>query len=222
MKWNPKIFLGVTAFALLMILPAALAAGEELSDRERLGLELQVELNRLGSSGDPTEREALLRRIAGECQGTEAAEAAYWSLSDLYLDAFASPEVAKACEVLELFLKRYPDSPWTDQAKCRLLALYDGKDARAAQIKRELLADGGLPQGVKGFLKDGAATPRLVLPATPRKSVEPKPAAPKKTVRPPAVPKKGSTPKKVPAKKTVPAKKNTKGTVKKNTPQKKR
>ena len=205
------------AFALFMILPAALAAGEGLSERERLGLELQVELNRLGSSGDPMEREALLRRMTDECQGTEAAEGAYWSLSDLYLDAFPDPRVKEACEVLELFLKQYPGSPWAGQAKCRLLALYDGKDTRAAQIKRELLADGGLPQGVKGFLKDGAATPRLVLPPAPKKT-EP----PKKTVQKTEPNKKGSTPKKAPAKKTVPAKKNTKGPVKKNTPQKKR
>ncbi|MCR4819004.1 MAG: hypothetical protein K5841_08630 [Fretibacterium sp.] len=226
MKWNPKIFPGGTAFSLfiiLMIFPTALAAGENLSDREQLGLELQVELKRLGSSGDPTEREALLHRIAGECQGTEAAEAAYWSLSDLYLDSFANPEVTKAREVLELFLKQYPDSRWAGQAKYRLLALYDGKDARATQLRRELLADSGLPQGVKGYLKDGAgAPPRLVLPAAPRKNTNLKSAgskgsAPKKTVQKTRPNKKGSG-----AKKATPVKKSTKGTSKKRTVRKKR
>ena len=212
LKWRPDFFRGGAAFALLilfMLLPAALAAGEELSEREHTGLELQVELNRLGSSGDPLEREALLRRMVEECQGTEAAEAACWSLSDLYLDAFPDPRMKEAREALELFLKQYPDSPWAAQAKCRLFALYEGTDARSSQLKRELLADSGLPQGVKAFLKDGAVLPRLSLPAAPKKS-----EAPKKTVQKPASTKKASPAKKTPAKKAsakkaAPAKKKT-------------
>ncbi|MCR5346537.1 MAG: hypothetical protein K6E38_02070 [Fretibacterium sp.] len=216
MKWNPKIFLRGTAFALLLILPPALAAGEELSERENTGLELQVELNRLGSSGDPLERETLLRRLINECQGTESAEAACWSLSDLYLNAFASPEVKKAREVLEFFLKQYPDSRWTTQVKCRLLDLYSvkigsapqGDSQRASQIRRELLADKGLPQLMKGFLKEGAGSlPRLVLPQ-----------APKKTLQKTVPSKKGSTPRKS----TPIRKKTTKRTTKKGVTRKKR
>ncbi len=116
-------------------------------------LELQVELNRLGSSGDPVEREALLRDMIDNCGGTEEAEAAYWSLSDLYLDAFPEPRIQEARDILELFLKRCPDSRYTVQAKCRLLTLYEAKDKRAGELRRELGADKGLPQMLRSALK---------------------------------------------------------------------
>ena len=120
---------------------------------ERTALELQVELNRLGSSGDPIERESILRKIVQQCPGTEEAEAAYWALSDLYLDAFSEPREAEARDVLELFLKKCPDSRWVAQAKCRLLALYGAKDQRAAELRRELARDKGLPQMLRSALK---------------------------------------------------------------------
>ena len=116
-------------------------------------MELQVELNRIGSSGDPIEREELLRRIVNQCAGTEEAEAAYWALSDLYLDAFSEPREQDARDILEIFLKRCPESRYAVHAKCRLLALYDAKDKRAAELRKELGANKELPQMLRSALR---------------------------------------------------------------------
>ena len=131
----------------------AVAAAVKSADTERTALEFQVELNRLGSSGDPIEREELLRKIIEKCGGTEEAEAAYWALADLYLDAFNEPKEKEAREILELFLKRCPDSRWATVSKCKLLALYDAKDKRAAELRRELKSDKALPQILRSALK---------------------------------------------------------------------
>lgn len=134
--------------------PAALPTSpEEALARERTARELNVELNRLGSSGDPVEREAVLRRIVEQCAGVEEAEAAHWSLTDLYLDAFSEPREEDARDVLERFLKQYPNSRWTTQAKCRLLALCDAKGDRAAQLRRELSGDDALPQALRAAIR---------------------------------------------------------------------
>lgn len=151
---RPVSFLSVI-LSLVIALPAApvWAAGgaSAVEAKEREALELRVELNRLGS--DPFERESILRRIAEGCSGSEGAEAAYWSLTDLYLDAFPEPREKEARGALELLLKRYPESRWRLQAKCRLLALCDPKEARAGQLRKELLADPELPAVLKGALR---------------------------------------------------------------------
>lgn len=125
-----------------------------LNEKERLGLSLQTELSRSGTSNnDPVEREAALREIIERCSGTEEAENAYWSLADLYLDAFSEPKEKEACEILERFIKNYPDSRWLTQVKCRLFVLYDGKGERAAELYKELQKSGDLPNIIKSNLR---------------------------------------------------------------------
>ena len=130
-----------------------------LSDKERLGLSLQAELARVNVKDDPQsliEREAVLRDIINRCAGTEEAENAYWSLADLYLDAFNEPNEEKACEILEKYLSRYADSRWAVQVKCRLLALYSGnadKTERALELKRDLERGGEIPNLLKANLR---------------------------------------------------------------------
>ena len=77
----------ILALLSILLLPVY-SYGADISSIEREGQIMRVELNRLGSSGDPSEREAILRKIAERCKGTEEGEAAYWDLADLYLDAF--------------------------------------------------------------------------------------------------------------------------------------
>ncbi|MBR0253493.1 MAG: hypothetical protein IJQ57_09110 [Synergistaceae bacterium] len=79
-----KIFI---CFMLIMLnsFPAFCA---DINSIEREGLILRVQLNRLGSNGDPFEREEILRTIIDTCKGTEEGENAYWDLADLYLDGF--------------------------------------------------------------------------------------------------------------------------------------
>ena len=139
---------GALAYAAFRPVTTGAAGGDAVTARG-----LQVELNRLGSDADPIERESLLRKIIDLCHGTEEAEAAYWSLADLYLDAFAEPKEKEARDTLELFLKRCPDSRWTTQVKCRLLALYDAKDKRAGELRQELSKDARLPQMLRAALK---------------------------------------------------------------------
>ena len=120
---------------------------------EREGMILKSEYNRLGSTGDPFEREAVLRKIIDNCKGTEEGEAAYWDLADLYLDGFPDEMRQEAREMLELCLKNYPRSRRAVLVKCRLVDLYDAKDKRRAELVKQLKGDAALPTMVKSSLK---------------------------------------------------------------------
>jgi len=74
-------------------------------------------------------RERLYLGVIDECPDTEAAQEALWSLAGLYLDDFDEPEETKAQEVLEYFIKKYPDSSWIPHVENRLLWLYEGTNA---------------------------------------------------------------------------------------------
>ena len=120
---------------------------------EREAMILRVELNTLGGTGDPFEREAILRKIIDKCKGTEEAEAAYMDLADLYLDGFPEEMRQEAREMLELCLKNYPNTRRAVLVKCRLIDLYEAKDSRRAELVKQLRNDNALPSMLKASLK---------------------------------------------------------------------
>ena len=136
----------------LVLLSACPAVCADLASLEREAMVMKVELNGLGSSGDPFEREAILLRIIDNCKGTEEAEAAYWDLSDLYLDGFPEEMRKEAAEMLELCLRNYPDTRRSLLVKCRLVDLYDAKDKRRTELVRQLKNDASLPTMLKSSL----------------------------------------------------------------------
>ena len=119
---------------------------------EREGMILRSEYNRLGDSGDPFEREAVLRKIVDKCKGTEEGEAAYWDLASLYLDGFPEEMRQEAREMLELCLRSYPNTRRSVLVKCRLVELYDARDKRRAELVKQLKNDAGLPAMLKASL----------------------------------------------------------------------
>lgn len=141
---------------ILILIPAAafslsfsLANDNAKSIASREALALRVELNRLGSSGDPFEREAILRKIIDICKGSEEAVTAYWDLADLYLDAFPDEMRKEAREMLELCLKNYPDSPRVSMIKCKLSELYDANDPRRSELIAQIKNDKSLPSLIR-------------------------------------------------------------------------
>ena len=136
---------------IMLLLSATSLYAAELTQLEQNARILRVQLNMLGSSGDPLEREAILREIIDTCKGTEEAEAAYWDLADLYLDAFPEERRREACEMLELSLKNYPNSKRAILVKCRLVELYDNNNTRRAELVKELKNDKSLPN----FIREG-------------------------------------------------------------------
>ena len=119
---------------------------------EREAMIMRVELNTLGSSGDPLEREAWLRKIIDKCKGTEEAEAAYWDLASLYLDGFPEEKRQEAREMLELCLRSYPNTRRSLLVKCRLVDLYEEKDSRRAELVSQLRKDSRLPSMMRNSL----------------------------------------------------------------------
>ena len=147
-----KIFL---ACLLLCIMPGVSYCARisiPISEVEREALILRVELNRIGSSGDPFEREAILQKIIDRCKGTEEGEAAYWDLADLYLDGFPEEMRQEAREMLELCLRAYPNTNRTSMTKCRLVDLYDAKDPRRAELVKQLQNDKTLPNMLRASI----------------------------------------------------------------------
>lgn len=136
----------------LVLLSSGSALCADVASLEREAMVMKVELNGLGSSGDPFEREAILRKIIDKCKGTEEGEAAYWDLADLYLEGFPEEMRQEAREMLELCLKNYPNTRRSVLVKCRLVELYDAKDKRRAELIRQLKNDGGLPSMLKSSL----------------------------------------------------------------------
>ena len=141
----------IIALALVLV-SAGCAFGADIVAVEREGMVLRSEFNRLGSGGDPFEREAVLRKIIDECKGTEEGEAAYWDLASVYLDEFPEEMRQEAREMLELCLRNYPNTRRSVLVKCRLVDLYDAKDKRRAELVRQLKNDAGLPTMLKAYL----------------------------------------------------------------------
>ena len=140
-------------FALLSILIMPVCSyGADISAAEREGMIMRVELNRLGSDSDPSEREEILRKIADRCKGTEEGEAAYWDLADLYLEGFPEERRKDAAAALELCLKNYPNSRRAAMVKCRLTELYEAGNPRRAELIRQLKNDNSLPNILKSTL----------------------------------------------------------------------
>ncbi|MBQ7733015.1 MAG: hypothetical protein IJT58_03240 [Synergistaceae bacterium] len=140
------IIITIITFTLTLTFTALGAFCAEVSSLERDAMILRVELNRLGSDGDPLEREAILREIIDTCKGTEEAEAAYWDLADLYLDAFPEERRQEACEMLELCLKNYPETKRSVLVKCKLVELYDKNNARRAELITQIKNDKSVPK----------------------------------------------------------------------------
>ena len=139
------------ALALVLML-AGPAVCADVAGLEREAMVMKVELAGLGSSGDPFEREAILRKIIDKCKGTEEGEAAYWDLADLYLEGFPEEMRQEAAEMLELCLKNYPNTRRSVLVKCRLVELYDAKNNRRAELIKQLKNDSGLPTMLKSSL----------------------------------------------------------------------
>ncbi|MBQ7197010.1 MAG: hypothetical protein IJS40_06330 [Synergistaceae bacterium] len=147
-----KIFALTFAILIFIFLPT-ISNAADMGALEREALALRVEFNRLGSSGDPFEREAILQKIIDRCKGTEEAVAAYWNLADLYLDGFPEEMRQEAREILEICLKNYPNSPRASMVKCKLVELYDNGDARRSELVRQLQNDKTLPNILRASLK---------------------------------------------------------------------
>ncbi len=138
---------------LFFIFISSAAFCADISGLEREALAMRVELNRLGSSGDPFEREAVLQKIIDKCKGTEEAVSAYWDLADLYLDGFPEEMRQEAREMLEICLKNYPDSSRASMIKCRLVDLYDAEDSRRKELVKQLQNDKTLPNILRVSIK---------------------------------------------------------------------
>ena len=113
---------------------------------------LRVEFNRLGSSGDPVERENILKQIISKYPNTDGAQLAYWNLADLYLNAFDDEKLNDAVNILETFLKNYPNSEWRLNFELRLFEMYDNKNTRKEQLKQKILNEKYLPAMLKAQL----------------------------------------------------------------------
>ena len=144
----------IKIFALLSILIMPVCSyGADIASIEREGMIMRVELNTLGANADPSEREAILKKIAERCKGTEEGESAYWDLADLYLEGFPEEMRKEAQETLELCLKTYPNSRRASMVKCKLAELYDAGTPRRAELIRQLQNDGTLPNILRSSLK---------------------------------------------------------------------
>ena len=145
--------LRLKAAALLSVLIMPVCSyGADITAIEREGLIMRVELNRLGSDSDPSERETILKKIADRCKGTEEGESAYWDLADLYLEGFPEERRNDARDALELCLKNYPNSRRAVMVKCRLVELYEAGSPRRAELIRQLKNDNSLPNMLRSTL----------------------------------------------------------------------
>ncbi len=144
----------IKIFALLSILIMPVCSyGADIASIEREGMIMRVELNTLGANADPSEREAILKKIAERCKGTEEGESAYWDLADLYLEGFPEEMRKEAQETLELCLKTYPNSRRASMVKCKLAELYDAGTPRRAELIKQLQNDGTLPNILRSSFK---------------------------------------------------------------------
>ena len=145
--------LRLKAAALLSVLIMPVCSyGADITAIEREGLIMRVELNRLGSDSDPSERETILKKIADRCKGTEEGESAYWDLADLYLEGFPEERRNDARDALEMCLKNYPNSRRAVMVKCRLVELYEAGSPRRAELIRQLKNDNSLPNMLRSTL----------------------------------------------------------------------
>ncbi len=140
------------AVFVILLACAGSAWSADVVSVEREGMILRSEFNRLGSDGDPFEREAVLRKIIDQCKGTEEGEMAYWDLANVYLDEFPEEMRKEARDMLEECLKNYPDTRRAVLVKCRLVDLYEVKDSRRAELVRQLKNDSGLPSMLKASI----------------------------------------------------------------------
>ncbi len=141
----------ILAVILILIMPLC-SYGADISSIEREGMIMRVELNRLGSDVEPEEREAILKKIAERCKGTEEGESAYWDLADLYLEGFPEEMRKEARDTLELCLKTYPNSRRSVMVKLKLAELYDAGTPRRAELIKQLKNDSSLPSVLKSSL----------------------------------------------------------------------
>ena len=141
----------ILALLSIFIMPIC-SYGADISAIEREGLIMRVELNTLGADSEPSEREAILKKIAERCKGTEEGESAYWDLADLYLEGFPEEMRKEAQETLELCLKNYPNSRRSVMVKCKLAELYEAGTPRRAELIRQLKNDGTLPNVLRSTL----------------------------------------------------------------------
>ena len=142
-----KIF--VILILAVSILNSEAAFCADIESLEREALILRVELNRLGSNGDPFKKEAILQKIIDTCKGTEEAENAYFDLADLYLEGFQQEMRQEARETLELCLRNYPNSKRASIVKCKLIDLYDENNKRREQLINEIKNDKNVPAMIK-------------------------------------------------------------------------
>ncbi|KIX14035.1 hypothetical protein X474_10885 [Dethiosulfatarculus sandiegensis] len=112
-----------------------------LSEQKKLGRKLMKQAAKL-----PRDRlrdfKLIYTEIIERCPDTSWAQDAYWRLSNLYKFAYSSPKNREIVELLEQFLKRYPDSSGAPQVRRRLIVTYEdlGDYCKASNLSARALA----------------------------------------------------------------------------------
>lgn len=112
-----------------------------LAEQEKLAAELYVAM----ANTDKYELQKLIalhRQVIEQCPDTENAEESCWKLSNLYVLALDKPDYERCIEVLEHFVKRYPDSQGVPVAMNRLVTAYreSGNHAKVVELYKGMFA----------------------------------------------------------------------------------
>lgn len=103
----------------------------QIHSGEKLPLEKQKEIARKlylemidADYWDTTTFENLHREVIERCPDTQQAQISCWRISNLFMTGMDKPDFDSAIEVLEHFVKTYPDSDLMPQVSNRLLYLF--------------------------------------------------------------------------------------------------
>ncbi len=118
-----------------------------LAEQKKLGRELMNKAAKLPQSR-VRDFKLIYTQIIESCPDTRWAQEAYWRLSNLYKFAYDSPKNQEIVELLEQFLKRYPDSSGAPQVRNRLIVTYGdlGDYCKASDHSALALAKGDYPR----------------------------------------------------------------------------
>lgn len=126
----------------------------QIKSGEKLPLEKQKEIARKlylemidADYWDTTTFENLHREVIERCPDTQQAQISCWRISNLFMTGMDKPDFNSAIEVLEHFVKSYPDSDMMPQVSNRLLYLYrkTNDQEKVVQHLSLLLSDPDLP-----------------------------------------------------------------------------
>lgn len=93
------------------------------------------------------------REVIEQYPDTEYAEIACWRLSNLLLMGYEPPRTKETVQLLEHFLRQYPNSQGVPQVKQRLVRLYEetGQSCKAAELYAEVVPAIPEPPGDQGL-----------------------------------------------------------------------